>query len=84
MTDASKNFLFSIIIISHSLFGIYWIYYFLQEMRKTIRTKASGLYLTFFLCCNKKKLEQEIEVEDYQRKMVVPFMSHFDEILDYM
>lgn len=65
MSDNTKNMLFGLIVLSHILFLCYWCYYFILEMRKTIRLKIPTLYQIVFLCCNKRKFKTEKEVEEF-------------------
>ena len=65
MSDSTQNILFVLIVFSHLLFISYWIYYFFLEMKKTIRSKIPGIYQIIFLCCNKRKLKSELEVEEF-------------------
>jgi hypothetical protein len=77
MSSEAQIFLFSVIVIAHVIFLGNWAFYFLQEMRTTIRSKFPQAYLSLFLCCQRKKLEKELQIEDYREKML-PFINSID------
>ena len=81
LSEKTKILLFSVIVIPHMLFLGYWVYHFIKEMRDTIRGKLPRIYLTLFLCCNKSKLDHELEVEQYVERMG-PFLGSLERSID--
>ena len=57
------TFFFIMIIGSNIIFTIYWLYLFFNQVRSTLRLKVPKIYLLFFLCGNKTKLEIENEID---------------------
>lgn len=57
-----------IIFITQSAFLLYWLQHALDEMRFTIRRRAPEAYVGLFLCCNRAKLEHELENEKRMEK----------------
>jgi len=55
--------------VAHVFFLLTWLYHFLQEIRTTIRSKLPSLYISVFLCCRKRRLERELQIESYRQKM---------------
>lgn len=49
MTEDAKLLLFSAIVITNLLFVVYWLYFFMQEIKITIRTKYPILYKYLYL-----------------------------------
>ena len=80
MTDESKTFLLSIIITCHAIFAAYWLYYFVLEMRSTIRKRLPKLYIVIFMCCRRRQYENEQRVEEYLSK-INPFLTNFEQVL---
>lgn len=68
MTETSKIFLFSLIMISNSLFIIYWIAQFFDEIRLTVLKKTPKIYLICFACCNMKNVVRETQKQEYLTK----------------
>ncbi|TNV88176.1 hypothetical protein FGO68_gene8013 [Halteria grandinella] len=83
MSDNSKLFLFSAIVASHSIFLSYWSYHFVQEMRQVIRKRLPTLYVSFFLCCQQKKLDKELKVEQFRQK-IAPFLAQYEKAMYYL
>ncbi len=77
MEESSKNFLFSMILICHVAFFIFWMYHFLLETRLSIRKRFPKVYTAVFLCCRKNKLAQELKIEKLQIK-IAPFLQSMD------
>ena len=84
LNETSKTILCCFIVISHSLFAISWVYYFLQELRKKIRKAFPRTYMFLFLCCKVRKLEQEIIIEDFQTTNLQPLLVNIEETLTYL
>lgn len=83
MTEDSKNFLFSLIVISHYIFVMYWLYHFIQEMRSTIRERFPKIYLAIFLCCREERLKQELEVQKLM-DFYAPFTVILENVNNYL
>lgn len=75
----TKTMLFILILASHALFFAYFIYHFMQQLRKQIRERFTKVYVALFLCCSEKKLKQEMAVEGYLAKLE-PYLNKFDEV----
>jgi hypothetical protein len=60
VSEDAVLFLFILIVLSQSLFTLYWVYNFLHELRSTLRKKQLKLFYYLCLCCNKRKLEKEV------------------------
>ena len=60
LDNASKLFLFLVILFSNIVFILYWIYKMYEEIKNTMRTNLKQVYLYVCLCGNKKRLEDEI------------------------
>lgn len=80
MTEIVKVFLFSLIIISHLWFLLWWIYHFLKEIRSTVKKWSSKFYIAVFLCCSEKDYQKEIKLEEYIEKLN-PFLFKLDNIV---
>lgn len=55
MSEDAEIFLFTVILLTHLAFMIYWAYHFINEIRDTIRIKAPRFYKAVFLCCNERR-----------------------------
>ena len=61
LTEASIYILFSVILLVNLLFLIFWLYSFIQELKKTIMTKQQWLYKA--LCVCNKKDQDNFEIQ---------------------
>ena len=52
--------MFCLIIVSNSLFFLYWIFQFFLLLRSKIRSDYQKLYVVLCLCNNKLRLEKEL------------------------
>ncbi|TNV87910.1 hypothetical protein FGO68_gene12524 [Halteria grandinella] len=83
MSDQSKLFMFTMILLSHTFFFCYWLYCFFNEFRFTFRQRYPRLYLMFFLCCREERLKLELDVDQSKEKMK-PFLRKYQDLLDFL
>ncbi|TNV74983.1 hypothetical protein FGO68_gene13542 [Halteria grandinella] len=81
MSDESKLFMFTVIVLSHTFFFCYWVQCFFKEFKFTIRQRYPSLYTMVFLCCKNSRLIQELD-KDQARDKLKPFLRKYDELLD--
>lgn len=66
LNDSSKEFFFSVIIISNAIFFVYWLYKMLTEFKGAILNNCPRTYFFLFACMNKEKFE----VDKYKRQVI--------------
>jgi hypothetical protein len=59
LSTAAGIFLFMLILIVNVIFFASWLFHMYLELKAKFRKKAEKIYLTIFLCGNKKRLEEE-------------------------
>ncbi|TNV88097.1 hypothetical protein FGO68_gene17536 [Halteria grandinella] len=83
ISESSKMAMFLVIMFSHCIFFLYWLYSFITEFRMTIRKKHPRLYTTFFLCCKKDHYLIEREIDRFNEKLA-PFTAKMSEAQKYI
>ncbi|TNV88177.1 hypothetical protein FGO68_gene13760 [Halteria grandinella] len=75
--------MFSLIVMAHICFFVYWTNSFLLEFRATIRRRFPRAYLALYLCFKKDNYVFEKEIDDYRHKMS-PFVNILLDISKYI
>ena len=77
MTDNSLTFFFAMIVLFNAMFWFYWLFYFIYEIRLTIRKKAPKVYLLLFLCSKDDQFQFEKGIDEF-KDMLDPFIQDIE------
>ncbi|TNV88084.1 hypothetical protein FGO68_gene10377 [Halteria grandinella] len=83
LTKNQSLLIFISIVFVNVAFFAYWLFYFVMELRQSIRSKYPQVYIAIFLCCKKDKYIIHRELDEHHNRMK-PIVNRITELIDYL